>query len=232
MLMLTDICTDSPDYGFSASGKVAGRYRFARITDIDPLGRLKKNDAKFVDSDGGKILKENDVMIARTGTQVGKAYLYDPKDGELVFASFLIRFHLDPKKVVPAFIKYYMLSNAYKKWAEKTSSGSTRNGLNIETLSKMPVPELTTEKQKEIVRILDSLYHALSIQEDMISLLEQYVQDVFDYKSRELQFKGKLKELFILRTENKQNEEGELSPFSILVVFLSMQERLLMSKKV
>lgn len=66
----------------------------------------------------------------------------------------------------------------------------------------------------------------------MISLLEQYVQDVFDYKSRELQFKGKLKELFILRTENKQNEEGELSPFSILVVFLSMQERLLMSKKV
>ena len=46
----------------------------------------------------------------------------------------------------------------------------------------MPVPELTTEKQKEIVRILDSLYHALSIQEDMISLLEQYVQDVFDYK--------------------------------------------------
>ena len=60
MLMLTDICTGSPDYGFSASGKVAGRYRFARITDIDPLGRLKKNDAKFVDSDGGKILKEND----------------------------------------------------------------------------------------------------------------------------------------------------------------------------
>ena len=161
--MLTDICTGSPDYGFSASGKVAGRYRFARITDIDPLGRLKKNDAKFVDSDGGKILKENDVMIARTGTQVGKAYLYAPKAGELVFASFLIRFHLDPKKVVPAFIKYYMLSNAYKKWAEKTSSGSTRNGLNIETLSKMPVPELTTEKQKEIVRILDSLYHAWNI---------------------------------------------------------------------
>ena len=57
MLMLTDICTGLPDYGFSASGKVAGRYRFARITDIDPLGRLKKNDAKFVDSDGGKILK-------------------------------------------------------------------------------------------------------------------------------------------------------------------------------
>ena len=46
----------------------------------------------------------------------------------------------------------------------------------------------------------------------MISLLEQYVQDVFDYKSRELQFKGKLKELFILRTENKQNEEGGTIP--------------------
>lgn len=58
-------------------------------------------------------------MIARTGTQVGKAYLYDPKDGELVFASFLIRFHLDPKKVVPAFIKYYMLSNAYKNGQKK-----------------------------------------------------------------------------------------------------------------
>lgn len=106
MLMLTDICTGSPDYGFSASGKVAGRYRFARITDIDPLGRLKKNDAKFVDSDGGKILKENDVMIARTGTQVGKAYLYDPKDGELIsstlpfFTSESVEFIPDSRKKV------------------------------------------------------------------------------------------------------------------------------------
>lgn len=212
MLTLMDVCTGSPNYGFSAPAKATGRYRFARITDIDPLGRLKKNEAKFVDTNGGKILKENDIMIARTGTQIGKSYLYNPEDGELVFAGFLIRFHLDPKKVVPAFIKYYMLSNAYKKWAEKTSSGSTRNGLNIETLFKMPVPELPIEKQTEVVKELDAFYHALSINEDMTSSLGQYVQDVFDHRSKDLRIKGKLKELIILRTENKQDEEGGTVP--------------------
>ena len=145
--MLKDLCTGHIDYGHTASGKEIGRYRYARITDIDPLGRMKKKDMRYVDTGQEKILRKNDLVIARTGTQAGKAYLYDPKDGELVFASFLIRFHLDPEKVIPSFIKYYMLSDAYKKWAEKTASGSTRNGLNIETLSKMPIPDMPMAAQ-------------------------------------------------------------------------------------
>ena len=35
-------------------------------------------------------LKEGDVVFARTGASVGKSYLYELHDGELVFAGFLI----------------------------------------------------------------------------------------------------------------------------------------------
>lgn len=134
--MLKDLCTGHIDYGHTASGKEIGRYRYARITDIDPLGRMKKKDMCYVDTGQEKILRKNDLVIARTGTQAGKAYLYDPKDGELVFASFLIRFHLDPEKVIPSFIKYYMLSDAYKKWAEKTASGILEMGLILKRCPK------------------------------------------------------------------------------------------------
>lgn len=42
----------------------------------------------YVDTGQEKILRKNDLVIARTGTQAGKAYLYDPKDGELVLLVF------------------------------------------------------------------------------------------------------------------------------------------------
>ena len=100
-----------------------------------------------------------------------------------------------------------MLSDAYKKWAEKTASGSTRNGLNIETLSKMPIPDMPMAAQKNIVRKMDALYRALEIQENTTQLLEEYAQNVFDYMSNRLQTKGKLKDLVILKTENKKKEE-------------------------
>lgn len=48
--MLKDLCTGHIDYGHTASGKEIGRYRYARITDIDPLGRMKKKDMRYVDN--------------------------------------------------------------------------------------------------------------------------------------------------------------------------------------
>lgn len=65
--MLKDLCTGHIDYGHTASGKEIGRYRYARITDIDPLGRMKKKDMRYVDTGQEKILRKNDLVIAVLG---------------------------------------------------------------------------------------------------------------------------------------------------------------------
>lgn len=51
-------------------------------------------------------LQESDIVFARTGASVGKSYLYDPKDGPLVFVGLLIQVGLNPEDVQQAFLSY------------------------------------------------------------------------------------------------------------------------------
>ena len=56
------------------------------------------------------LLEENDIVFARTGASTGKTYLYNPNDGDLYFAGFLIKFHI--KDAVPLFrYRFNVLKN-------------------------------------------------------------------------------------------------------------------------
>ena len=60
---------------------------------------------------------------------MGKSYLYDPADGPLVFAGFLIR--VQPNEdVQPAFLAYCVQSERYWGWVASTSSRSGQPGIN------------------------------------------------------------------------------------------------------
>ena len=85
---------------------------YLRITDINDDGTLNWNDRKSVDDPAAYkyMLREGDIVFARTGNSTGRNYYYDSRDGEFAFAGFLIRFSLDDKKVNPRYVKYYAQS--------------------------------------------------------------------------------------------------------------------------
>ena len=211
-MVLKDVCRAEAEYGYTASGLEKGKYRFARITDIDPLGCLKRKRKRYVNSGEDKMLVPNDLVIARTGTEAGKAYFYNPSDGDLVYGSFLICFHLDDTKINPWFLRYYTISDSYKQWAKKNSSGSTRNGLSIEDLYRMPIPSRSRKEQDKIVANLDCLFLSIRAGEQMIEELSAYAQDVYDYMAPRLHEKGKMRDLIHLRTGNVQRKEGGTIP--------------------
>lgn len=103
------------------------------------------------------MLQEGDIVFARTGNSTGRNYYYDPRDGEFVFAGFLIKFSLDGSKVNPRFIKYYTQSRMYWDWVASFNAGSTRGNINAKTYAQMPIllPERST--QDAIVAICDAL---------------------------------------------------------------------------
>ena len=105
---LSDVCVGKGCYGIPASAVPFSEelYTYLRITDINDDGTLNLADRKSVDDPKAKnyILKENDIVFARTGNSTGRSYFYDAQDGELVYAGFLIKFSLDPHKVNPKFI--------------------------------------------------------------------------------------------------------------------------------
>ena len=130
---LAELCQNTGDYGINAP---AVPYRedlptYLRITDIDSWGKFIKTDKASVDNSNSSqfILREGDIVFARTGATVGKTYLYDSKDGQLVFAGFLIRFTPNSNKAVPYYIKACTETASYWNWVRVISQRSGQPGL-------------------------------------------------------------------------------------------------------
>ena len=135
------------------------KYTYLRITDINDDGTLAASDKKSVDAEGAEnyILKENDIVFARTGNSTGRAYFYDSRDGELVYAGFLIKFSLDPNKVNPKILKYYTHSKPYYDWVRSFDSGATRGNINAQTFASMPIELPSRTTQDRIVDIMSAI---------------------------------------------------------------------------
>lgn len=141
-------------YGIAASAVDYSNelYTYLRITDINDDGTIDVSSLKSVNDEKADkyFLKPNDIVFARTGASTGRNYFYDGTDGEFVYAGFLIKFSIDPKKVNPKFVKYYCLSNQYKNWVNSFMSGSTRGNINAKTFGDMPI-ELPSRKQQDLL---------------------------------------------------------------------------------
>ncbi|HDA4271260.1 TPA: restriction endonuclease subunit S [Staphylococcus aureus] len=171
------------EYGIGASAVEynPSLYRYLRITDIDDNGFINTDELKSVNDKNAEnyLLKENEIVFARTGNSTGKSYFYNGEDGPLVFAGFLIRFKLDSKKVNPKFIRYYTLSENYKGWINQFATGSTRKNINAKTYGNMIIKLPPRSYQNYIVQILDSLEEKLKENKKIITNLEELSQTLF-----------------------------------------------------
>lgn len=158
---LNDISVGKGSYGIGASAVEYNPhlYKYLRITDISDQGTIDTNNLMSVDDKESSkyILKNNDIVFARTGNSTGKSYFYDVKDGTLVYAGFLIKFSLDESKINPKFMKYYTLSSEYKNWLNSISTGSTRKNINAKMYGNMKIKLPTRNQQDFLVQILSKL---------------------------------------------------------------------------
>lgn len=121
------------EYGMNSAAKVFdGINKYIRITDIDDSSNKYISEKKV--SPNGKLdnkylVKENDILFARTGASVGKTYLYDKKDGILYFAGFLIRGNVI-KEYDARYIFIETISEKYKRWVKVMSTRSGQPGIN------------------------------------------------------------------------------------------------------
>lgn len=132
---------------------------YLRITDILDDGTLNLSELKSVKvSDSERyMLRPNDIVFARTGGSTGRNYFYDGTDGAFVYAGFLIKFSLDPKKVNPKFIKYFCQSEQYKQWVQSFNTGSTRGNINAQTFGNMEIALPGRKQQDHLVSVLESI---------------------------------------------------------------------------
>jgi type I restriction enzyme, S subunit len=181
---LKDISTDGKGFygiGASAVDFDENLYTYLRITDISDDGRINKEELMSVNDPEAKkyFLKENDIVFARTGNSTGRSYFYDKKDGDLVFAGFLIRFNLDPLKVNPKYIKMYTLTQTYKNWINSFSTGSTRRNINAKMFGEMEIDLPSREYQDFVVKLIEPLNSKIQVNEEMNKTLHEMAKVFF-----------------------------------------------------
>ena len=154
---------------------------YLRITDINDDGSLNFSDLKSVDAEDAEkyILKENDIVFARTGNSTGRSYFYEKQHGTFVYAGFLIKFSLDPNKVNPRILKYYTHSKPYFDWVNSFDTGATRGNINAKTYGDLELELPTRKVQDEIVSILSSLDRKIELNNKINADLEEMAQAIF-----------------------------------------------------
>jgi type I restriction enzyme S subunit len=177
---LGDCLTATPDYGINAAAvPFADKLPvYIRITDITEGGRFSPE--KLVSVEGADteryFLNEGELVFARTGASVGKSYLYNPADGKLVFAGFLIRVKPNQAKLIPGFLASYVQTGCYWDWVNVMSMRSGQPGINGNEYAQLPIPLPTVEEQAAIATALsdmDAEIAALQTRRDKTHALKQ-----------------------------------------------------------
>ena len=140
-------------YGVSESAKNKGAYRLLRITDIQN-NKVKWQTVPFTDYDDSKaqayLLKNGDILFARTGATVGKSYLVGDISEPSIYASYLIRLRM-PAAIPPSYIKFFFESDFYWEQISINSVGIGQPNVNGTALANLSIPLPPLAEQTRIV---------------------------------------------------------------------------------
>lgn len=189
-MALKEVCKKI-SYGINApAGEYNGCWKYIRITDIDerthkfnqhsPVSANIDHDQKLLTK---YKVQTGDVLFARTGASVGKSYHYDPIDGNLVFAGFLIRCSLDLNKCNSYFVYLQTLTKRYSNWVKENSMRSGQPGLNSEQYGnfELVLPSLgEQDKIASFFKTFDKKISNLSFQLDVLKKQKQaFMREMF-----------------------------------------------------
>ena len=154
--------SESIQYGYNAPAKKNGRIKMLRISDIQqnnvvwdtvPYCDIEEKDIETY------LLKANDILFARTGGTVGKSFLVEKVDEDIIYAGYLIRTRYS-RLLCPQYLKYFMESDLYWGQLRNGTIATAQPNCNGQTLSKMLLPLPPLEEQHRIVARVATLLEA------------------------------------------------------------------------
>lgn len=149
--------------------------RYIRITDISEDNKLKEDGKLSLLPKIAKpyILRDGDVLFARSGATVGKTFFYTEDYGVAAFAGYLIRARVDDKMVLPKFLYYTTLGVGYENWKNMVFTQATIQNIGADKYSQLLVTVPPTEEQEAIIEYLDCECSK--------------IDEILDYKDHQLQ---------------------------------------------
>jgi len=204
---------DNIHYGYteSAMEEPVGP-KFLRITDIQdnavnwdsvPYCKIEKSEKEKY------LLKDGDLVFARTGATVGKSFLIVGEIPEAVFASYLIRILLN-RNLNKKYVYYFFQSLNYWAQISEGKLGIGQPNVNAQILSQLILPLPPLPEQHKIVAKIEELFTKLDAGVEALkkvkAQLKRYRQAVLKHA-----FEGKITE------EWRDAHKDEIEPASALL---------------
>ena len=154
--------------------------RYVRITDIlnNTLREDLQKQSLTEEQAAGYILKDNDILFARSGGTVGKAFIYKSKYGRCAFAGYLIRAQIDNNNNSD-YIYYYTQSSAYEEWKRQIFIQATIQNIGADRYSLLEIPLPPLSEQQSIASYLDTKCSEIDA---LIAIKQQKTEELKDYK--------------------------------------------------
>ena len=178
---LKDICVGKLAYGSGAAATdYDGNTRYIRITDITDTGDLNDDIKSPTTIDEKYLLKDGDILFARSGNTVGKTFRYKAEYGRSIYAGFLIRLVPNTTKVLPDYVFGFTKSVFYEDFVKKTQRAVGQPNINAQEYGDLQICLPSLEEQQQFAEFLKQsdkskfeLTQAISRIDDMIKALMQ-----------------------------------------------------------
>ncbi len=168
---------EGTQYGYNASALQSGRNKFLRISDIHE-SKVDWETVPFCNCNDEEtyLLKNEDILIARTGGTTGKSFKIDTPPSHSIYAGYLIRIRAK-QNVNPDYLYLFLHSFAYWSQIVNLNEGNFRPKANAENLKALILPNCPRNIQDDVVRI--SQGENLPGYEELFSKIEKIL---FEYE--------------------------------------------------
>lgn len=146
----------SIQYGYNAPALERGDIKMVRISDIHD-NVVQWENVPFCNIEACDIdtylLKENDILFARTGGTVGKSFLVQSVPEPAIYAGYLIRTRYS-QELCPQYLKVFMESKLYWEQLKSGTNATAQPNCNGKTLGRMLLPIPPKAEQSRLVQKL------------------------------------------------------------------------------
>ena len=154
--------------------------RYLRITDFAVDGSLRAGTFRSLPPDvaRGYLVEPGDLLLARSGATVGKAFLVPNGLGVACHAGYLIRARPQRELILPDYLFAFSQSTGFARWRDSTFIIATIQNIGADKYANLPVPVPPIPEQADIVEYLTertgTLCAAVERARREIDLLREY----------------------------------------------------------
>lgn len=183
VIKLKRLLSEPLSYGLNESGtdETTNNPRYIRITDFGKDGRLKDETFRSLPPEiaANALLKEGDILLARSGATVGKSFLFTNYAGEACYAGYLVKASAAKHLILPYFLYLYTRSITYESWKNLIFTQATIQNISATKYASLEIPVPDTSEQQYILCFLDDELKKL---ESIESVIENQITTLTNYR--------------------------------------------------